>query len=178
MRSLRAPMHPPTFPRRSKLAESVAMTQSNLRPRFGFSKRRAVSRKASLSGTASSFQQTTDLPWSRRASARPSCEPMQSPSGRMWPVTQKTRWGRIPSRMRSMIFGCGFIGGVRMFELLQDFEDAIALLDRTIELEAQLRRVLQDYRLADQSLDAFAVIMEFRQSLLFLIFVAKNTDVN
>ena len=34
------------------------------------------------------FQQTTFLPSARRASVRPSCEPTQSPSGRMWPTMQ------------------------------------------------------------------------------------------
>ena len=45
----------------------------------------------------------------RAPSVRPSCEPTQSPSGRIWPTTQIVWLSRRASMMRSMILGCGFM---------------------------------------------------------------------
>ena len=60
---------------------------------------------ASFCGMPSSFQTVTFFPWSFSASARPSWEPTQSPSGRTWPTMQKVLCWLISSRMRSMILG-------------------------------------------------------------------------
>src|ERR1700722_2874188 len=178
MNSLRLLMQLPTLPRRSKLAQSVAITQSNFCPRRGFANRSLPLRNASLSGTGSSFQQTTRLPWSRSASARPSCEPMQSPSGRMWPTMQKVRWARMPAMIRSIIFGCAFIFRGGVLDFVNDLEHAVALFNRLIHQEAQLRSVFEDDGLADEALDAFAVVIQFGEGLFLLLLVAENANVN
>ena len=105
-------MHWPALPSRSKLAQSVAMTQSNFWPRFGFWNKPSGSRNLYFCGTASSFQQATFLPSFCNASARPSCEPMQSPSGRMWPTMQKV-----------LLFADGFENAVNDFGIA--FHDLI-----------------------------------------------------
>ena len=110
MSSLRWATHRPTEPRRSKLAASAAITQSNFEPRFGLWMMPSGSRKSYFCGMRSSFQQVTFFPSFRRARVRPSCEPTQSPSGRMWPAIQNVWLCLMPSMMRSIIFGCGFIG--------------------------------------------------------------------
>ena len=70
-----------------------------------FQSARRRSRNLYFCGMASWFQTVTFLPSFRSASARPSCEPMQSPSGRTWPTMQKVLCSRMTSMIRSMIFG-------------------------------------------------------------------------
>src|SRR6185436_16222734 len=118
------------------------------------------SRKASFFGIGSWFQQTTFLPWFLSASARPSCVPMQSPSGRTWPTTQIRSLSRITSRIRSMIredftddavvgaacIRCSFLfRGRGAFEFGDDVEDAIAARHRIIHHKTQLGRVFEDH---------------------------------
>src|SRR5581483_828789 len=176
MRSLRCPTQAPTLPRRSKLAASTAITQSNFIPRRGRCTRWSGSRKASLDGTPSSFQQTTLRPRFFNASVKPSWEPMQSPSGRTWPTTQKVLCSPIPSRMRSMILGCVFILGPGVFKLVNDLQHPVALFDGIINHKPQLRRVFQNDRLAQHPLDVLAVALQLGRRGLLLVRVAENAD--
>src|SRR5687767_7231738 len=195
MKSFRLPMHAAMVPSRSKLAQSVAIPQSNSRPFSGFCRSLSGSRKASFFGIASWFQQTTFLPWFLRAMASPICEPMQSPSGRTWPTTQKRSLSRIPSRILSMrredftdeVAGAGsciarlFLGGRgrrRAFEFRDDVQHAIAARDRFINHETQLRRVFQDHGLGHEALDARAILLQHSQAASLLLRAAQNANEN
>jgi len=58
----------------------------------------------------SSFQQNTFLPSSlQRPGSAPVASQRKSPSGRIWPTDTERLARRMPSMMRSMILGCGFI---------------------------------------------------------------------
>src|ERR1700678_3935680 len=103
---------------------------------------------------------------------------MQSPSGRTWPTTQIVWLCRMPPRMRSIIFGWGFIRRVGAFQFLDNFEDFVAFPDRFVELETQLWCVFQDNRPANQSLDPFAVFEQPFPAPFPLVRVAQNTKVN
>src|SRR5579859_2312755 len=178
MNNFRSPMHLPTFPSRSKLAESVAMTQSNFRPRRGFCIKWSGSRNANLSGTASSFQQVISLPSFCNASVSPSWEPMQSPSGRTCPTTQIVRQSRIPSRMRLTILGRGFILRESLFDLFDNFQHLVAMDNRIINFKPQLGSVFENDRLRDLPLDAPSVFHQQAKSLLLLVGAAQDAHKN
>src|SRR5271165_4929846 len=96
----------------------------------------------------------------------------------MWPTTQNVRQSRIPSRTRSMIFGCGFIGGLGLLQFVDDSEDAIALFHGCIEHEPKLRRVFQNDALADQALDALSPALEFVEGAFLLVQVPQDAHKN
>src|SRR5688572_26738656 len=179
MKASRSAMAGPTFPRRSKLAQSVAITQSKCFPIFGLSISLRVSKKASFAGISSSFQHTTSLPWSCSAQARASCAPMQSPSGRTCPATQIVWLLRTISRifwinclvLDSEITVSTFViawgGGLLKFG--DDRQDPVAAHDGIVHHEMQARDVFQKNGFGHKILNARAIFLQERQpgSLLF-----------
>ena len=77
-----------------------------------------------------------------------------------------------------MIFGCGFIRGSEMFQFLHYLKDAVALLERFVNLEPQLRRVFENDGAADEALDVLAVPEELRKPLFLLLGIAENANIN
>src|SRR5688572_2712888 len=139
-----------------------------------------ASRKASLAGTGSWFQQVTFFPALISASVSPSCEPMQSPSGRTWPTTQIDSLALMASTMRSTIFGWTFIlglGGLGFFDFVDDRQDAIAALDRFVDFELQVRRVFEHDRAADHSLETFGFFVKQDSGAFALVRCANHSDV-
>src|SRR3954469_17941476 len=78
------------------------------------------------------FHTTAPLPRPRSRRARPSSEPMASPSGLMWLVSRN----RLPCRMRRSRSSGAFIPPM---EALQNVRDPLTVLGPTVELEDQLR---------------------------------------
>src|SRR4051812_19478594 len=100
------------------------------------------SRKASLAGGGSWFQQVTVFPAFISGIVRPSCDPMQSPSGRTCPTMQIVSLPLMASTIRSTIFGWTFIRD--LVDLLDDFQNAVAALNGLINNKFQMRRVFQN----------------------------------
>jgi hypothetical protein len=65
-----------------------------------------------------------------------------------------------------------------MFKFVNDLENPVSLFDGFIQVETQLGGVFEDNGFANEPLDAFAVLLQFRQSLFPLVFVAEHADVN
>src|SRR5690348_4019626 len=117
----------------------------------------------------------------------PSCEPMQSPSGRMWPTIQMVLASRMASRTRSMIWGWGFNGLDSLFrpgffrrrilfQLFDDLHDAVAAVYGIINHEPQRGCVFQDNRFGHEALDPRAILHEQFEAALLLVRTAKDAD--
>src|SRR5688572_26023908 len=185
MNASRSAIQGPTLPRRSKLAQSVAITQSKCLPAFGLSMSFSGSRKASLRGISSSFQQTTFLPWSCNAQASANCEPMQSPSGRTWPATQMDSLLRMTSRtfwinclvlvseIKVLLFAV--FGWARsLLEFIDDPEHTVAAHHRIIHHEIQARDVFEKDRFGHEVLDTGAVLLQQGQAGALLFCAAQE----
>jgi hypothetical protein len=65
---------------------------------------------------------------------------------------------------------------VRYFQILHDLQDTTTSLDGIIELEIEMRSVLQDDAFGQFSLKHGAMFTEFRQDARFLLRIANDTD--
>src|SRR5579883_884540 len=104
----------------------------------------------------------------------------------MWPTTQNDSLCRMSSRIRSIIFGCGFISGNALFalagigflEFFDDLKDAIAAHDRIIDDELKCGSVFENHGAADQALDALAMAGKQVEPSLLLVGFAQDADKN
>src|ERR671918_127637 len=85
-----------------------------------------------MGGVASAFHTTALLPSLRSTRARPSAEPIASPSGLTWLLSRK----RLPWRIRARSVSGGVF--VVMVQFLQDLRHADAVLGAAVEDEHQL----------------------------------------
>ena len=80
--------------------------------------------------------------------------------------------------MWSMIFVWVVMGWRGMFQFINDLEDACRWSAGIVNQEAQLRRVFENDRMADQALDALAVVVQQGQPFFLLLVVAQDAQVN
>ena len=184
MNSLRLPMHAPTLPSRSKLAQSVAMTQSNFWPRLRFlNKLVGIEKCQFLRASASSFQQVTFLPSvsQARASGRVASRCNRRPAGC---GRRRKRCGcsRMPSRMRSMIFGCGLQSGGcpgRVSSSSMILQHLVAVHDGIVHDKAQLWACISERRpVPTRPWMRLRCWLSRRKPAFLLVGVAEDADEN
>ena len=76
----------------------------------------------------------------------------------------------------NLIFKVG--GGRGFFQFLHDLQHSVAAHDGIVEGKFQLRRVFQDDGLADEPLDAHAMLGEQLKAALLLVGIAEDADEN
>src|ERR1700724_851125 len=86
-----------------------------------------------MAGIWSRFHTTAPLPRLRSRRARPSSEPMASPSGLTWLVSRK----RLPCRILRKRSSGAFVAAM---EALPEVGDGLAVLGAAVELEVTLGR--------------------------------------
>src|SRR5260370_17249306 len=100
----------------------------------------------------------------------------------MWPTTQNFSLSRMSSRIRSIIFGWGFIHQPRLFsrarigflEFLDYLEDSVAPHHGVVDDEFEGRSVFEDDGSAHQALNALAMDNQQVHPALFLLAIPQH----